>query len=182
MIEKYDNKGRQRFYLNNHDKRKGGRMICDGYVYISKRDHPYATKAGYVCEHRLVMEKHLGRYLNPDEVVHHKNGIPDDNRLENLQLLANQTEHIRLHQTGNMRVEIDLDKLVSLYNSGKSVKQLAEMFETDRNTIGRRLKSVGITPRGRSESMFLRMSQTSPEERMKLVAKAHIARSTKHLK
>ena len=53
---------------------------------------------GLIMEHRFVMEKHLGRPLNKQEVVHHINGDCTDNRLENLKLFANQSEHISFHR------------------------------------------------------------------------------------
>jgi len=70
---------------NNHSW-KGGKCVTDGYVLIWKRGHPYANKDGYVLEHRLVMEKKLGRYLIKDEIIHHINGIRNDNRIKNLKL------------------------------------------------------------------------------------------------
>lgn len=66
-----------------------------GYVLIYAPDHPRANlKRPYVLEHRLVMEAHLGRYLLPGEVVHHKNRKRDDNRLENLELFTSNGAHL----------------------------------------------------------------------------------------
>lgn len=77
---------------------KGGRRRhIDGYIKIWKPDHPYADHDGYVFEHRLVMEKHLGRYLTKDEEVHHKNKKKYDNRIKNLQLMTKE-EHSKLHR------------------------------------------------------------------------------------
>lgn len=70
---------------------KGGRKTLRGYIQIwIPVKHPMAvmrSKAGYVSEHRLVIAESLGRPLISKEIVHHKNGVRDDNRLENLELM-----------------------------------------------------------------------------------------------
>jgi len=79
---------------------KGGRFRHpSGYFLVRLTpDHPLYDMADdhhLVPEHRLIMAEHIGRPLRDDEIVHHRNGIKDDNRLENLELLAR-----RLHHTG----------------------------------------------------------------------------------
>lgn len=78
---------------------KGGRKKNKkGHVLVLRKGHPMADVAGYVMEHRLIMSEYLGRLLEADEIVHHINGIKDDNRIENLCIMSN-AEHTRLHHT-----------------------------------------------------------------------------------
>lgn len=80
----------------------GQRVDKGGYILILVPSHPNATKAGYVREHRLVMEATLGRYLTTDEVVHHRNGDTSDNRPENLELFVCNADHLRTELAGRV--------------------------------------------------------------------------------
>lgn len=70
------------------------------YLYAKVRNHPYATKYGYVLHHRIVMENHLGRLLDSSEIVHHINHNKHDNRVENLQVMEGK-QHTRMHNLEN---------------------------------------------------------------------------------
>jgi hypothetical protein len=92
MVKRYKNGTKCGFKSKeNHPFWRGGKTIRDGYVWIRCNNHP-KSHYGYVAEHRLVIEKYLGRILESWETVHHKNGIRNDNRLENLELLLS-TKH-----------------------------------------------------------------------------------------
>ena len=90
----------------------GGRIVDkDGYILILQKDHPHADSGGYVREHRLVMEGMIGRYLEPVEVVHHRNNIKDDNRPENLELLPDNRQNIRYAWQGQHHSQETREKM-----------------------------------------------------------------------
>jgi len=113
---------------------KGGKLKRRGYVYIKCPHHPRSNNWGFILETHLVMEKKIGRFLKyyskgnaNNEVVHHKNGIKDDNRIENLELMKH-SEHMRLHRIGKIPA-----------NKGKKVPE--EMKERIRNKMQKVVKN-----------------------------------------
>ena len=76
---------------------KGGIIKQRGYIFIKNRKHPFADCHGYVKEHRLVMEKHLGRYLTKKEIIHHLDFNKANNNINNLHLFHSNKEHSIYH-------------------------------------------------------------------------------------
>ena len=86
----------------NHPQWKGGRFVGkkDGYIRVRTEqimDNGYAL---YMLEHRFVMEKHLGRKLKKDEIVHHIDGDRQNNNVENLEILSPSGHRVLKYAAG----------------------------------------------------------------------------------
>jgi biotin operon repressor len=87
-------------------KWKGGRSVTkQGYIKIHAPDHPNAS-SGRVFEHRLVMEKKLGRYLESHEIVHHIDGNKSNNDPDNLELTV-----VGTHTSDHFKASHEVTKL-----------------------------------------------------------------------
>jgi hypothetical protein len=82
-----EGKARTLYPLDRVHNGRPARKVRGGYVLLWEPDHPNRSMKGWQYEHRLVAEATVGRLLNSDEDVHHLNGIKDDNRPDNLQVL-----------------------------------------------------------------------------------------------
>lgn len=138
----------------------GRRRDRSGYIYVYCPDHPNATCGGYVREHRLVMERHIGRMLLRSEVVHHKNDDTSDNRIENLRLFDKNADHLAETLNGkcpkwtekgfcNMRESKMLKHIppateLALMHETMTLKELAKKYSCSRNTLSKRLADAGF--------------------------------------
>jgi GTPase SAR1 family protein len=93
---------------------------CKGYVYVKAPNHPFATKDGYVKRSRLIMEKIIGRFLTPEEIVHHINEIKDDDRPKNLKLFPLKAGHTKLH------ILLNKERGIHFKRTKKFCKQMSE--------------------------------------------------------
>ena len=111
--------------------------IKNGYLLVWKPKHKYSkTKAGYIFQHRAVVEDYIKRALKRYEVVHHLDGNRKHNIIENLMIFKSQKEHIQFHlkvqQFGlthhnQERVDKEVDRLVS--NCRKIIKKKASRLK-----------------------------------------------------
>jgi endogenous inhibitor of DNA gyrase (YacG/DUF329 family) len=90
-----DGTGRTKRPLDRMHNGKPARKDQHGYVMVYEPEHPNKSFHGWQYEHRLVVEGVLGRHLASDEAVHHINGVKDDNRPDNLEVLS-PAEHSKI--------------------------------------------------------------------------------------
>lgn len=129
-----------------HWRWRDGHARINGYECVKVPDHPFAQKTGHVYEHRLVMEKHLGRYLQPFEKVHHINGDPLDNRIENLVVTLHK-DHIRHHKgspTADFSKMDDPAWLKEQIDLGKTAKQISRETGCSDATVRAHLDKHGV--------------------------------------
>lgn len=108
----------------------GGRKLVDDKGYIKVYAPAFCSnKKGYVMEHRLLMEFHLGRKLEAWESIHHINEIKVDNRIENFFLTTN-SEHTSLHREGKTQ---DLKRRTKMRNKTRTRRRSREFRQRDAN-------------------------------------------------
>lgn len=118
-----------------------------GYVREYNPFHPNGSRRGLVMQHRLVMERHLGRLLNGAEVVHHKNGDRTDNHISNLELMKSQTHHMRHEhaERRNARYLQDPGLVQKVLEAAKNPRStMSQLTDISSKTIRRICEDHGV--------------------------------------
>jgi hypothetical protein len=108
---------------DKHNSWKGGKsQLKSGYIIIwISPDSPFISmtkcNGNNIPEHRLVMAQHLGRCLESWEIIHHINGIRNDNRIENL-ILIDGRKHSGFHR----QMTLLLKRIRELEKENKKLK------------------------------------------------------------
>ena len=95
------------------------------------------SEGGTKLQHRVIMEKHLGKRLKSNECVHHINHDKTDNRIENLEIMS-RAEHTRLHSTGKSICSVK-DCGSFCYSNGYCIKHFMRVRRTGKTYLVKRL-------------------------------------------
>lgn len=132
----------------------GRKVVSSGHIKIYCPEHPYADVNRSVFEHRLVMEAHLGRYLEQHELIHHVDGNPANNELSNLEIVT-RSEHGKKHGA----TEASITAFVTHCRNGHT--RTPENTATERNGSRRCLdcRKVEWESTGRAKRIAKRAAQ-----------------------
>jgi hypothetical protein len=111
----------------------------DGYVLVpAPEGHPKPRADGSILQHRLVMEQAIGRYLQEWEIVHHKNGNRQDNRIENLELMDGRSRHGAGHPPGSdIDLNASIQTLLQQENLPEELRTLLKSYQNDTRNLRR---------------------------------------------
>jgi hypothetical protein len=132
----------------------GPHRFYTSHGYIVLRWYPKGgTDVVEIKEHRLVAG------AKPGDHVHHKNGIKDDNRPENLEIIS-PSEHSKLHQTKH-----DVGEMARLYfDCGMSSTDVGKLVGCDASQVSRRLRAAGHKLRTASEISAAKINEAHIKE------------------
>jgi hypothetical protein len=111
----------------------------EGYIREFAPRHPNSTSDGSAFQHRIAMAVHLGRKIERDEVVHHKNGNRMDNRIENLELMK-RLKHVR-HHADELLLKLNED-VVKTALRGRTTLEAASVLGVNHQTLRNRFGSL----------------------------------------
>jgi hypothetical protein len=121
---------------NNKNWKGGFSITTDGYKVW---EHEGINEGRKTLDHRLVMEKHLGRKLLSEEIVHHKNHNKLDNRIENLEIVSRKV-HMAIHKDKIVRkTKIKINNIIY-----ESITEAVNKTGIGKTTIYNWLKSGKI--------------------------------------
>jgi len=99
----------------------------NGYVWVYLPEHPQAMSNGYIYEHRLVMERAIGRFLRDNEQVQHTDGDPHNNIISNLELWIDDPVEGLIRESLSDKIKNKPDNVPEVLKKDYKIKKSSSM-------------------------------------------------------